>query len=191
MILEQTSVDVDVYRWVTERRGEPWITLSHTVTFLGNTIPLTIIVVAVVIGLSIRRHYATAVLVGAGSLSGYLLMVALKAIFGRERPPEPDRLIDIGNHSFPSGHSMMSAVCYGLFAVAAFHLSSWVREHRWIIGTAPALAVLIGVSRIYLGVHWLTDVLAGWGIGALWVALCLVIWRWWRSRLPGGEAEPV
>ncbi|GAB17711.1 hypothetical protein GOEFS_037_00140 [Gordonia effusa NBRC 100432] len=180
MILEQTTVDVDVYRWVTERRSEPWITVSHTVTFFGNTIPLTIIAVAVVCGLSVRRHYSTAVFVGAGALLGYLLMVALKAIFGRERPPEPDRLLDISTHSFPSGHAMMSTICYGLFAIAAFHLSRWIREHWWVLAVAPVLALLIGMSRIYLGVHWLTDVLAGWAIGAVWLALCVALWRRWR-----------
>lgn len=177
MDVTPTTLDDNVYRWVTDNRAEPWIAVSRVVTFFGNTITLTILVVAVVAGLLVRRQVSTAVLVGLGALSGYVVMVAVKPAVGRARPPEVDRLLVIATQSFPSGHAMMSTICYGLFGVAAWHLSPWVRSHRWVLVAVPVAAVLIGCSRIYLGVHWFTDVVAGWAFGSIWLVLCVLVWR--------------
>lgn len=182
MQLGTSGIDVDVYRWVTQNRAEPWISVSHALTVLGNTIPLALAVIIVVTGLVSTRHCSTAALVGIGSVTGYLLMVGLKALFGRDRPPVPDRLLHIDTHSFPSGHAMMTAVCFGLFAVAAYHCSKWVREHPAVLVVAPVLTIVVGCTRVYLGVHWCTDVLAGWIVGALWVVLCVSVWRARLSR---------
>ncbi|WP_312870520.1 phosphatase PAP2 family protein [Gordonia asplenii] len=173
----QTGPDVDVYRWVTQHRGEPWISVARVLTLLGTTIVLTVLTLVVVLALAATRRCSTAVLVGVGSVSGYVLMVALKDVFGRERPPVADRLLKIDSNSFPSGHAMMTAICFGLFAVSAYYCSAWLRRHAWVLALAPVLSVLVGCTRVYLGVHWMTDVLAGWVIGALWVVLCVAAWR--------------
>lgn len=177
MIVAQTTPDVDVYEWVTGNRTEPWIALSHVITVFGNTLTLTIMVAAVVIGLVSRHHRDSALLVGLGCVSGYALMVTIKTIVGRTRPPEVDRLLQITTQSFPSGHAMMSTICYGLFGVAAWQVSAWVRSRRWVLIAVPVVVVAIGCSRIYLGVHWLTDVVAGWIFGSIWVVLCVFVWR--------------
>ena len=140
------------------------------VTTLGDTITLTLVAVAVTIALLVLRQTRSAVLVGAGSLIGYGLMVGLKHLIGRERPPAEARLLDIDTFSMPSGHAMMATIIYGLIAVAGYHSSAWVRAHRLVLLVAPVLAVAIGWSRVYLGVHWMTDVVAGWLLGVVFVA---------------------
>jgi undecaprenyl-diphosphatase len=140
------------------------------VTTLGDTVTMTLVAVVVTIALLVLRQARSAVLVGAGSLIGYGLMVGLKHLIGRERPPAEARLLDIDTFSMPSGHAMMATIIYGLIAVAGYHSSSWVRAHRVVLLVTPVLAVAIGWSRVYLGVHWMTDVVAGWLLGVVFVA---------------------
>ncbi|GAC68311.1 phosphatase PAP2 family protein [Gordonia soli] len=180
--MELTSGDFDrsITDWVVEHRTAPAEAIAHAVTITGNTVVLTAVVVVATIALAIRGHRAEAMLVGAGSLVGYLLMLGTKALFQRDRPPVRDRLIDIDTFSFPSGHAMMSTVVLGLIAVAAYRISTWVHDHPAVLLLAPVWAVLVGISRVVLGVHWTTDVIAGWVIGAVWVVVCAVL----VSRVP-------
>ncbi|MGW0037754.1 phosphatase PAP2 family protein [Gordonia sp. NPDC003376] len=175
LALPHLRLDDEVIGWVVGSRHQPWIGLAHAVTVLGNSLTLTVICVVVVAALLIRREIAPAVLLGAGALLGSAVMVMLKHIFGRTRPPVTDRLLTIESYSFPSGHAMMSMVVYCLVAVVAYGVSQWVRDHRWVLLAAPLLSIAIGLTRVYLGVHWLTDVLAGWMFGAVWVVLCVWI----------------
>ena len=114
-----------------------------------------------------------AALISLGGISGYIVMVLLKHAFGRERPPVGDRLLDIGTLSFPSGHAMLSVIVLGLSGYICYQLYPWVRENRAVLAVVPVLILLIGLSRVYLGVHWLSDVLFGWVFGAFWVGVCL------------------
>ncbi|MET9203093.1 phosphatase PAP2 family protein [Gordonia sp. ABSL49_1] len=176
-----TNLDETVARWVVDNRSEPWITVAHVVTVTGNTLPMALVTLAVVIVLAVRRYTVDAVFLGAGALIGYLLMVGLKHLFRRPRPPEVNRLVDIDTFSFPSGHSMMSMVIFGLLAIVAYRHVDWVRRHRWVLLIAPLWSIAIGCTRIYLGVHWTTDVLAGWLLGAAWVGLCALALVWFES----------
>jgi len=104
---------------------------------------------------------------------GMLLNVMLKYSFHRSRPPWDDPLLVIGSFSFPSGHAMSATLLYGL--LAAFGVRE-VQAWRWrvlAVLAAGLLVVLIGFSRLYLGVHYLSDVLAGIAAGSAWLALCL------------------
>lgn len=165
-----TPLDDAVTGWVIDNRGEPWIGLAQAVTILGNTLILGLVALAVAGLFLLRGDRRVAAVLAGGTVLGYALMVVLKEIFGRERPPLTDRLLDLDTHSFPSGHAMMSTVVYGLIAVGCYHAFAAVRRHAYVLLLAPALALLIGATRIYLGVHWFTDVVAGWLIGALVVA---------------------
>ncbi|UEA60124.1 phosphatase PAP2 family protein [Gordonia otitidis] len=182
MIVQITDVDQHITEWVVDHRVEPLTTIVRIVTVLGNTVTLWLVATVVVVVLAARRHVTEAVYVGVGALTGSLLMVILKHIFARARPPRDDRLLHIESYSFPSGHSMMTMVVYGLIAVAAYRLIPWVRAHPWSMALAPVISILVGLTRIYLGVHWTTDVLAGWIIGALWVGLCTWVLSLWLSR---------
>ena len=181
LAFDRLRFDDEITGWVVTDRHQPWIGVAHVLTVLGNTLTLTIISVVVVAALVFRGRRSEAALLGAGALSGVTVMVALKHLVARSRPPVPDRLLDIGSYSFPSGHAMMSMVVFCLLAVVAYRVSAWVREHPAVLLVAPVLSVGIGLTRVYLGVHWPSDVLAGWMFGALWVVAC--VWVFTRVQL--------
>ncbi|GAA3723366.1 phosphatase PAP2 family protein [Gordonia hankookensis] len=194
MFLSPNGVDRTITDAVVDLRTEVLTDIALVATATGNTLVLTTVVVVVVLGLVGIRAFPEAILVGAGSFAGYLLMVGLKHLFARPRPPIADRLLDIDTYSFPSGHAMMSTVVFGLLAVAAYRLSAWVRAHPAVLLIAPIWAIAIGCSRVYLGVHWTTDVLAGWLIGAAWVAGCAWLCARWAAtpqrQRTAGRPEP-
>lgn len=183
--------DQAVLDWMVDHRTDAWTAVMKAVTTLGNTVTLTVIVVAVSAVLAGLRQWRLAALVGFGSLAAGAVMVGLKNLFERERPPLPDRLLELSTYSFPSGHAMSSTVVYGLIAVAMYQCSGWVRAHRWVLAAAPLLVGAIGITRIYLGVHWMTDVLAGWAFGAIYVAvLSWLVLRKVPAEPPGSRAAP-
>jgi membrane-associated phospholipid phosphatase len=178
---QATSFGPDQYvlDWMVDHRTPAWTAVMKVITTLGNTVTLYLVVIVVVIAFAIARKWQLALFVGLGSAVGSLIMVALKELFSRDRPPMPERLIDLSSHSFPSGHAMCSTIVYGLVAVALYQVSPWVRSHVWVLVFAPLLALSIGVSRVYLGAHWMTDVIAGWILGALFVVAAT--WITFRS----------
>ncbi|MFZ2511523.1 MAG: phosphatase PAP2 family protein [Gordonia sp. (in: high G+C Gram-positive bacteria)] len=186
MNLAPFAFDHSVTSWVVSLRAEPWNSLWQMITVLGDTLTLVLLALGIfmVAWLLDRIDLAALIVVGAGV--GWLVMALLKRLFGRDRPPIADRLIDVGGLSFPSGHAMMSTVVIGLAAVIVYQLYPQVRATPGLLALAPALIVLIGLSRVYLGVHWMSDVLVGWVLGVVWLALCLVghqqIARWVRQR---------
>jgi membrane-associated phospholipid phosphatase len=117
---------------------------------------------------------------------GLLLNAALKQIFRRARPYFDDPLLTLATYSFPSGHTAGTTVLYGFVAVL---LLSRVHERRWrvaILAGAGAMVALVALSRVYLGLHYLSDVVVAVIVGLLWLALCLVIVRaMWRRSMTG------
>ncbi len=106
-----------------------------------------------------------------------MLVVVGKHVVGRTRPPVADQLVTETNQAFPSGHSLGSIVVIGvLVAVVLPRLHRPLARHITMT-VAAVFVVAVGLSRWYLGVHWPTDVLGGWCIGALWLALCLAAYR--------------
>ncbi|TQF74359.1 phosphatase PAP2 family protein [Rhodococcus spelaei] len=157
----------------------PWLTdVVTVVTDLGGTLVSWVITAAVAVALLVRRHPREAELVVGAMLSGLLVMNGLKLLFGRERPPIPERLVDEATHSFPSGHAMMSAILVCVVGAALVRVLGPRARNPVIFGLLALWTVAVGLSRVYLGAHWLTDVLAGWVFGAVWAAL----WIWGVSR---------
>ncbi|WP_438482992.1 phosphatase PAP2 family protein [Oleiharenicola lentus] len=155
--------------------GEQPAWLVHSVrdiTALGSA-PVLILVVALVLGfLVLQRRLGAVMFVLAATLGGHGLNIALKNIFGRARPDPALHLMEETSYSFPSGHSMASSIVYLTIGMA---IASWAERRRdksYIIATAFLLSFLIGVSRVYLGVHYPTDVLAGWTAGTAWALFC-------------------
>jgi undecaprenyl-diphosphatase len=164
-------------------------TLDHVmyvVTFLGNG--QTIVLLTAVAGTTalIAGRPRDAVLLLLAVLAGTLFFELVKVLVHRMRPPLEDARIVQGGFSFPSGHSTLSATCYG---TVAYLLIRGLQHDRWkvLVGILAALLVLaIGASRIYLGVHYPSDVLAGWAAGTLWVVLVVLAEQVWAPprRLP-------
>ncbi|MGZ8178727.1 phosphatase PAP2 family protein [Williamsia sp. SKLECPSW1] len=169
-----SGFDLSVTEWVVDHRVAWLTTVFRVITTVGNTAAMTLVAVVATVVL-LRRHQMLALTVLIGSASGWLLMQALKYAVARDRPPPRFRVLALDTYSFPSGHAMMSAIVLGLVAVAAWRTSAWVRAHPAVLACAPLASALIGVSRVYLGVHWTTDVIGGWVIGAVWVVIALAV----------------
>ena len=168
--------------------GPPWLEEAvRDITALGSAPTLVIAVLAVVGFLALAKAWRPAVFTLLASGGGLLLSSLLKYTIDRPRPD----LVPHGNliytSSFPSGHSMMSAVVYLTLAALVTRLIERKRLKGYALGVAMILTLLIGVSRIYLGVHWPSDVLAGWAAGAAWALGCWLLAR--RIGLGGDEAR--
>ena len=156
----------------------------HDVTALGSITNLTLLTLGVAGYLLLCRAYSRVALLAASILGGMLIENLLKRGFDRPRPDLVPHGVDVYTASFPSGHAMLSAVVFLTFGamIASVQTSRWLRAY--LLGLAIALSLLIGFSRVYLGVHWPSDVLAGWAVGSGWAALVWLISR--SLRRPAG-----
>ena len=159
--------------------GPLWLEEAvRDITALGSTPILVIAVLAVVGFLMLAKAWRPAIFILAASCGGLALSSLLKEVIDRPRPD----LVPHGNvvftASFPSGHSMLSAVVYFTLAALITRLIERRRLKGYALGVAMILTLLVGVSRVYLGVHWPSDVLAGWVAGAAWALGCWLIARW-------------
>jgi undecaprenyl-diphosphatase len=159
--------------------GPPWLEEAvRDITALGSSPTLVIAVLAVFGFLALAKAWRPAVFILVASAGGLVVSSVLKELIDRPRPD----LVPHGNivytASFPSGHSMMSAVVYLTLAALVTRLIERKRLKGYALGVAVILTLLVGVSRVYLGVHWPSDVLAGWAAGAAWALGCWLIARW-------------
>lgn len=164
--------------------GPGWVELGVSdVTALGGYIVLTFLVVSVVVYLLVIGKWRNAIMVSGASVSGVFLSELLKVQFGRPRPELVPQLAEVHSLSFPSGHAMLSAVIYLTLGALLARFHKRKRERALIMVYAVLVTMMVGASRVYLGVHWPTDVLAGWALGAAWAAVWwLVAWRFLRDR---------
>ncbi len=153
--------------------GPPWLAESVTdLSSLGSVTVLSVIALITTGYLLIRRHW-TAALYFLGALGGGMALVqVLKMLFPRDRPPDAYRVLQVINSSFPSGHAALSAVAYLTLGALLARALPLKRLKAYVLAIGLLLSLMIGLSRIYLGVHWTTDVFAGWSVGAAWATLC-------------------
>lgn len=149
-------------------------TVAIAITWLGN-VP-TIVVLGVAIGIALRRsgRRIDAWVLGAVLAGGGILSITLKSVFDHPRPQVFAHVYAAAGQSFPSGHSLISYCLWGF--VAAWLVSSAPRSPlRWLgAGLCIAVATSVALSRLYLGVHWPSDVLAGLLVAAFWLATCFI-----------------
>lgn len=145
---------------------------ARDISALGGTIVLSLLTVTVAGFLALDGKKRLALFIFVCIATGLLLETSLKDIFDRPRPDIVPKATYARGPSFPSGHAMMSAIVYLSLgaSLARFHRRKAVKVYSLIV--AAFLAILIGVTRVYLGVHWPTDVLAGWAAGGVWALLC-------------------
>jgi undecaprenyl-diphosphatase len=162
------------YRWLEEA--------GRDITALGGVVVLAILTLFVCGYLAIVRKYSAMWLVLIATSGGLVVGTLLKWIIDRPRPQLGTHLSHVYTQSFPSGHSMMAAVVY--LTLGAL-LTRFVRGRLvkfYFLASALVVTFLVGVSRVYMGVHWPTDVLAGWTAGLVWAILCWLTARWLQSR---------
>jgi undecaprenyl-diphosphatase len=168
--------------------GPAWLKLAAMdLTALGSITDLTLIVLAVAGLFAAQRRWREAALLACACASGLPVIGLLKVVFGRERPPVAMHAVEVGNSSFPSGHAMLSALVYLSLAALAAHFADRRRVRVYALTAGLSATLLVGVSRVYLGVHWPTDVLAGWALGAAWAMLWWLL-AWWVEHRPGAPA---
>lgn len=164
----------------------PWITtVMEVVTELGGLVVVPVVAAVLAATLWWRGSRRNAMLLAAAVIGATLLNTVLKAVFRRARPDFWQHLVTESSYSFPSGHSMATMALAAALVVMAWH-TRW----RWaavVFGLVYVAAV--GVSRMYLGVHYPSDVLAGWCVSAVWVAVVVVVLgqvgAWHRRRISG------
>lgn len=155
---------------------------ARDVTALGGTVLLTLVTAATAgfLALDGKRRMASFVCVSV--LTGTIAAAVLKDLFQRPRPDIVPHVVYVSSGSFPSGHSMLSAITY--LTLGALLARSQERKllKVYFLLLAAFLTFIVGLSRIYLGVHWPTDVLAGWTAGAVWALLCWLVARRLQNR---------
>lgn len=167
--------------------GPHWLEIAmRDITALGGPVVLVLMVGVIATFVALRRAWGALVLVVVAPMSGLLLSLLLKSIIDRPRPTVVPHLMPEASTSFPSGHSLMSAVVYATLGALLARFVDTPLLKAYCIVVALLLTLLIGASRVYLGVHWPTDVLAGWCAGLGWAALCWFVARWLQHR---GQVE--
>lgn len=172
------AFDEAVLAWMQPVAGNPrgpwWLKeAAADLTSLGGISVLTLFALVAIAFLLIQRKRLSAALLVIGLAGGVALSEGLKALFGRERPPSDFQAVDTLNASFPSGHALLSTVFYLTLGVMLTRAFPQRRLKAFVLGAAILFALLVGLTRVYLGAHWASDVIAGWGAGAAWA---MVLW---------------
>jgi undecaprenyl-diphosphatase len=163
--------------------GPEWLgEIGRDLTALGGIAVVSLATASVVGFLLMTRKYGAMLFVLSATLGGLLLSTILKESFDRPRPQVVPHLSYVSTSSFPSGHSMLSAVIYLTLGSMLARLVERRVLKLYFIAVALVLTGLTGISRIYMGVHYPTDVLAGWSAGLVWAVLCWLTARWLQSR---------
>jgi undecaprenyl-diphosphatase len=190
-VLEGTTKDLDSAVLLAMRNpddlsdplGPRWLEeTARDVTALGGIGLLTGLTLAVVGYLALHRRFTTILLILAAVGGGVMASQLLKLVFERARPDLVPHGSYVYTASFPSGHAMVSAATYLTLGALLARLERRRHVKAYLLILSVLLTVVVGCSRVYLGVHWPTDVLAGWTIGACWALICWAIaWRWQRG----------
>lgn len=198
--LADEVVEGETARWdgavlgALRRGGEPigpsWLAEGALeVTALGSNAVLgltTLVVAGYLLLRRLRRETAYLLLAIVG---GLVVSTILKYAFGRERPEAALHLAPTRTPSFPSGHSMLAAVVWLTLGSMLARLHERRRVKAYIVGVALLVTLLVGSSRVYLGVHFPSDVLAGWTVGLVWATLVWAVARWLQVRGEMREAD--
>lgn len=156
------------------------------ITAFGSTTIIVIVTLAAAGFLFMRQRSHTAWFVLAALGGGAIFNNVTKLFFGRERPDLVAHAIETHTSSFPSGHAMMSAIAYLTLGALLARTQKNASARNYILAMAVLVTFMIGVSRVYIGVHWPSDVLAGWCLGGAWALLCWYVAERLQER---GEIE--
>lgn len=183
-VVEQDSIvmfDQQLANALHNRASEGWTTTFAFITLFGSQVVfiLTLVVAAYYV---YRRQWLYLAVWLAGLVGGELLNLGLKQYFSRPRPVFSDPLVTEAFYSFPSGHAMLSIIAYGLLAYFVVDKLHRRRVKGIVIALAVVFVVMIGFSRLYLGVHFFSDVVAGFLAGGAWLFACITALAYIRQR---------
>ena len=156
--------------------GPRWFEeMARDVTAFGSVFGIVYVTASAVLYLALTGKRAAAAFVLAAIGGGEVLSSTLKLFFARPRPDLVPHGMEVFSASFPSGHAMLSAIAYLTLATLLARVERSRRAKGFFVGLGITTTLLVGASRVYLGVHWPSDVLAGWCVGGAWAALCWLV----------------
>lgn len=177
------AVDRQVAAWLNGAvsGNQPLLSALHLITALGSSSASWLVLTTLTVGLLVRGRLRPAGYVAVTGLGAAVLSPSVKELVGRLRPMVETPVASETGPSFPSGHAMGALVTYGVLLVVFLPVLSH-RARRPTIAAAVVLVMAIGFTRLALGVHFLSDVIAGWLLGLAWLTVTTVAFRAWRRR---------
>jgi membrane-associated phospholipid phosphatase len=180
---ESYAFDTNILLTVRNWHSPPLDIAMLVITFIGD--PLVLFISCLILGTWLLRlkQKSEATTLAIAAIGAIGLNILLKHLFSRARPALWDRIVDVGQYSFPSGHAMVSMVIYGF--IGYILANRYRRQQWWIVSLTTLLVIAIGFSRLYLGVHWPTDIIAGYAAGLVWLIACIYsskIWHTYRAK---------
>ena len=170
--------------------GPPWAEeMMRDITALGGVAVLTLVTIFSAIYLFLKKRKDLVLYLAAAAITGTVLSNLLKAGFSRPRPDIVPHEIVVYTASFPSGHSLVAAVIYLTLGVILAEAQARYRIKIYILTVAVVVTLLVGISRIYLGVHWPSDVLAGWLTGTAWAFMLWIAAHYYMNKNKGRDPE--
>lgn len=176
---ETTTTDTQILQAIRRLHTPLLDQIMVGITFLGQPSVLVVLSLSLGIWLLFQRRRSEATTLAIAAIGAASLNYWLKELFARDRPALWDRVVDVRYYSFPSGHAMVSVVMYGL--IGYLLAKTFPRWRVLIFILTISLIVAIGFSRLYLGVHWPTDIVAGYAAGMVWLIACIYSLDW-RNR---------
>ena len=171
--------------------GPSWLLeAARDITALGGRTILLMTVLFAMGYLALEHKRGGMWLVAVAATGGGLLSTAMKEFFGRGRPDVVPHLVDVTSASFPSGHAMLAAIIYLTLGALLARFAARRRTRVYLLTAAMLLTFVVGGSRVYLGVHYPTDVLAGWCAGLIWAVTCWLVARYLQDRGAVEQSAP-
>jgi len=171
------KIDLSIHDWAVHERTAGATTFFTIMTIIGGPFGLAVLLTIIGIILAVQRRWRWLIYLAVTAGGGALLNLELKRYFARARPIAAEMLRRANGYSFPSGHAMGSAVAFGALAYLAFRaVRSWPAKAA-AIAFLYTLVASVALSRVYLGVHWISDVLAGVTVGTVWVTTTTVAYE--------------
>ncbi len=174
---ELEKFDALAHRWAAERRESGATGLFTVITIAGGPAGLAVIIAAVSVVLALKRRFRWLAYLVVTSVGGGVLNLALKSYFARARPDLAEALRQAHGYSFPSGHAMGATVVFGALSYLAFRTATHWRWKAAALAFALTLITAVAISRVYLGVHWISDVAAGVAAGTVWVGMTTIAYE--------------
>lgn len=174
------AVDSDIHAWATETRTGGATTFFTIMTIIGTPAGLCVLMLIVSVYVIAEKHWRWAVYLLFTGCVGGLLNLWLKSTFARARPELAEALRDAHGYSFPSGHAMGSTMVFGALSYIALRLFRRWNQRATALALTSSMVVAIATSRIYLGVHWISDIAAGISAGIVWLAATTVAYETFR-----------